>query len=63
MEESYLGCYSSLADYAKSIDEETAQIPEDDEGFYEWMGSSMVSAGEIFTIETGQEKFHVFLKN
>lgn len=61
-EESYCGCYKSLADYAKELTEETTQIPENLTYYidYERMGRDMELNGDVFTIETGYEEIHIF---
>lgn len=61
-EESYCGCYSSLADYAQALTEETTQIPENLAYYidYERMGRDMELGGDVFTIETAFEKVHIF---
>jgi len=61
-EESYSGCYKSLADYAEELTEETTQIPENLSFYidYEKMGRDMELSGDFFTIETGYEEVHIF---
>lgn len=61
-EESYCGCYESLADYAQSLTEETTEIPESLRYYidYERMGRDMEISGDVFTVEEGFEKVHVF---
>ena len=64
-EESYCGCYKSLADYAEELTEETTQIPEHLQYYidYEKMGRDMELSGDVFTIETGYEEIHIFWNN
>lgn len=63
--ENYLGCYSSLADYAQELTEQTTQIPEHLKYYidYEAMARDMELNGDVFTIETGIEEVHVFLNH
>jgi antirestriction protein len=61
-EESYRGCYPTLADYAQELTEETTTIPESLIYYidYERMARDMEMSGDIFTIETAHDKMHVF---
>lgn len=61
-EESYNGCYKSVADYAQELTEQTSEVPKHLEFYidYERMASDMEMSGDIFTIETGFEEVHVF---
>lgn len=61
-EENYSGCYSSLADYAQELTEQTSQIPENLAYYidYERMGRDMEMSGDIYTIETAHDELHVF---
>lgn len=61
-EECYTGCYSSLADYAQELTEQTSEIPQHLEFYidYERMGRDMELSGDVFTIETGYQDVHVF---
>lgn len=62
MEEQYNGCYSSLADYAQELTEDTSEIPEHLEFYidYERMDRDMELGGDVFTIETAFDEVHVF---
>lgn len=62
IEENYSGCYSSLADYAQELTEDTSQIPENLAFYidYERMGRDMELSGDIFTIETAHDEVHIF---
>lgn len=62
IEENYAGCYSSLADYAQELTEDTAQIPENLAYYmdYERMGRDMELSGDIYTIQTAYDEVHVF---
>jgi len=61
-EENYCGCYSSTADYAQQIAEETMEIPAHLSAYinYESMGHDMELNGDIFKIEVGFNEVHVF---
>ncbi len=61
-EENYSGCYTSLADYAEELTEDTSQIPENLAYYidYERMGRDMELGGDIFTIVTAHDEVHVF---
>ena len=62
IEENYSGCYSSVADYAQELTEDTSEIP-DHLAFYidyEKMGRDMELSGDIYTIETAHDEVHVF---
>ena len=61
-EENYSGCYSSVADYAQELTEDTSEIP-DHLAFYidyKKMGRDMELSGDIYTIETAYDEVHVF---
>ena len=62
IEESYYGCYESIADYAEELTEGTCQIPEQLAYYidYEAMGRDMEMNGDIFAIETAHNEVHVF---
>lgn len=62
MDENYCGCYSSLADYAQELTEQTTQIPESLAYYidYEKMGRELELSGDVFTIETAYDEIHVF---
>ena len=61
-EDNYCGCYKSLADFAEELTEDTTPIPENLAYYidYERMGRDMELNGDIFTLETGYEKIHIF---
>jgi len=61
-EEDYCGCYSSLADYAQELTEETSSIPPHLAMYidYRAMARDMEYSGDLFTLETGFEQVHVF---
>lgn len=60
--EHYQGCYSSLADYAQELTEETTVIPENLTFYinYEAMARDMEMSGDIFTLETAHDEIHIF---
>lgn len=62
IEESYCGCYASVADYAQELTEQTGDIPQNLEFYidYERMGRDMEMSGDIFTIETARDEVHIF---
>lgn len=61
MDERYYGCYSSVADYAEELTEETTTIPDYLRYYidYEKMARDM-EINDILAIETGLEEVHVF---
>lgn len=61
-EESYSGCYASLADYAQELTEDTSEIPNHLEMYidYDRMARDMEMSGNVFTIETAHDEIHVF---
>jgi len=65
MEESYSGCYKSLADYAEELTEGTTQIPESLAYYidYERMGRDMEVSGDVYTIETAYDEIHIFMND
>lgn len=61
-EDCYCGCYTSLADYAQELTEETTTIPESLSCYidYESMARDMEHSGDVFILETGHRAVHVF---
>ena len=61
--ENYMGCFKSLSDYAEQLTDETIEIPKSLQYYidYESMARDMEMNGDVFTVETGFEKIHVFL--
>ena len=61
--ENYMGEFSSLADYAEELTQDTAKIPEHLTYYidYEAMARDMEFNGDVFTLKTGFEEIHVFL--
>lgn len=64
-EENYCGSYSSIADYAQELTEQSGEIPKHLEFYidYERMGNDMEMSGDIFTIETAHDEVHIFWNN
>ncbi|MEM7017160.1 MAG: antirestriction protein ArdA [Pseudomonadota bacterium] len=62
IEEHYAGCYTSVADFAQELTEETTQIPENVVYYidYDLMGRDIEMSGDIFTIETAHDEVHIF---
>lgn len=61
IEDSYAGQYSSLADFAEELTEQTGQVPDSLRYYidYERMARDM-EISDVFVIETGFEQVHVF---
>jgi antirestriction protein len=61
-EDSYIGCYKSLADYAQEITEETTEIPQNLSYYidYEAMARDMEMNGDVFTITESRDQVHIF---
>jgi antirestriction protein len=61
-EEDYCGCYTSLADYAQELTEQTTEIPQNLTHYidYERMARDIEMNGDIFTIETDCREVHIF---
>lgn len=61
MEEDYRGEYSSLADFAQELTEETTEIPEHLQYYidYERMGRDL-EINDVLAVETGFEQVHIF---
>lgn len=62
IEDNYCGCYTSLADYAQDVTEQTTDIPAHLALYidYQAIARDMEFGGDVFTIETGFEQVHVF---
>ena len=62
IDENYVGCYESVADFAEELTEDSVQIPESLVFYidYERMGRDMELGGDIFTIELGHGEVHIF---
>lgn len=62
LEESYSGCYKSVADYAEELTEQTGEVPENLAFYidYERMGRDMELSGDIYSLETAYEEVHIF---
>jgi antirestriction protein len=61
-EECYTGCHESVADYARSLTEDTSEIPAHLEHYidYERMGRDMELNGDIYTLEVAHQEVHIF---
>ncbi|MAW80376.1 MAG: antirestriction protein [Parvularcula sp.] len=61
MEEDYRGEYSSLADFAQELTEETTEIPQALQYYidYERMGRDL-EINDVLAVETGFEEVHIF---
>ncbi|MEO1146803.1 MAG: antirestriction protein ArdA [Cyanobacteria bacterium J06638_22] len=64
IEDAYVGEYRSLADFAEALTEETGQVPEHLRFYidYERMARDMEIC-DVFIIQTGFERIHVFWSN
>lgn len=62
IEDNYYGCFESLADYAEEMTTSMSEVPEHLSHYidYERMGRDMELSGDIFTVETAYNEFHVF---
>jgi antirestriction protein len=65
IEENYSGCFDDLASYAQQLTEDTtdmSKIPESIRNYidYEAMARDMKLGGDVFVIEEGYNKVHVF---
>jgi antirestriction protein len=60
--EHYHGEYESLEDYARSLTEDTSEIPENLALYIDYakMGRDWEMSGDIFTIETAHNETHIF---
>ena len=61
-EESYCGSYTSLAEYAQQLTEDTTEIPQSLQYYidYDSMAKDMEINGDVFTIETSFQEVHIF---
>jgi len=62
IEEDYMGCHTSLADYAQELTDETVIVAEYLIPYidYERMGRDMELNGDLYTITTAHDKVHIF---
>lgn len=62
IEEHYYGCYSSLADYAQELTEQSTDIPKNLLYYidYERMARDFEMSGDIYTLETAHDEVHIF---
>jgi antirestriction protein len=63
--DNYMGCFTSLADYAQDISENTTEVPEYLQYYidYERMGRDIEMNGDVFTVQTSYDEVHVFLNH
>ena len=63
LEDNYLGCYESLADYAEELTTSCCEIPKCLQYYidYRSMARDMEINGEFYSIRTGFEKHHLFI--
>ncbi len=61
-DEQHAGSYTSVADFAQDLTEQTGEIPKHLEFYidYERMGRDMELSGDIFTIEIENGEVHIF---
>jgi antirestriction protein len=64
-EDSYCGCYISLADYVQELTKESTEIPSNLAYYidFERMARDMEMSGDIFAIAAGCHEIHVFWSN
>ncbi|WCT74293.1 antirestriction protein ArdA [Sphingomonas naphthae] len=62
MEDGYLGCHASLADYVQELTEDANVVPEQLRYYINWqaMARDAELNGDLFTIETAWNAVHVF---
>jgi antirestriction protein len=62
MENSYHGCFASLADFMQDIVEQTTAIPENLAYYIDWnaMARDAEMGGDYFTVETAHDEVHIF---
>jgi antirestriction protein len=61
VEDRYHGVYTSVADFAQTLTEETTQIPENLQYYIDWQRMARdLAMCDILAIETGFEEVHIF---
>lgn len=62
IEDNYCGCYSSVADFAEELTEQSTDIPKNLKFYidYDRMARDMDMSGDIFSIETAHDEVHIF---
>lgn len=62
LEDSYHGCFASLAEYAEQLTSDTNPVPEHLQYYidYERMARDWEMSGDIYTIETAHDEIHIF---
>ena len=60
--ENYAGCYTSLADFAQQLTEETSKVPDHLAGYIDWsaMGRDIELNGDVLIFEMRFDEVHVF---
>ncbi len=59
--EDYAGCYSSAADFARTITEQAIPIPEQVRSYIDYgVMARDIECGDIYVIESGLGKAHIF---
>jgi len=62
LEDRYIGTYSSLADYAQEVTEDSITIPQTLAYYIDWqaMARDAEMSGDVFTVSTAWDSVHVF---
>lgn len=64
MREHYAGIYSSVADFAQEITEETTKIPDNLQYYIDWERMARdLEINDILALETGFEEVHIFWRH
>jgi antirestriction protein len=64
MRDHYAGVYSSVADFAQELTEETTQIPESLQYYIDWERMARdLEINDILALETGFEEVHIFWRH
>ena len=64
MRERYAGVYSSVADFAQELTEETTKIPDNLQYYIDWERMARdLEMGDILALETGFEEVHIFWRH
>ncbi|MBK6895489.1 MAG: antirestriction protein ArdA [Alphaproteobacteria bacterium] len=64
MRDRYAGVYSSVADFAQELTEETTQIPENLQYYIDWESMARdLEINDILALETGFEEVHIFWRH
>jgi antirestriction protein len=62
LDDHYLGCHASLANYVQEVTEDATAIPQTLRYYIDWdaMARDAELSGEVFTIQTAHDETHVF---